>query len=452
MALELSKPKHFSVFNKQGGRLFGSLKKLVEEGRIYQHQAKAVQAIKKDLFENQCQPQAGNADYSKVSLVVLPTGTGKTGVGVLAAYACSAERVLVVTPSMAISKQQLTQFMPVNDTNFNPLQNKPFLLERGVFTADRSQYDHWVPISKCVLKASELQSILEERCELVISNAHKFGDGSGRGVDIKEFPRNHFSLVIVDEAHHFPAKTWKNIVDHFQEGELILFLTATPFNKGDPILPSKKPCYELLHEDAVSQGIIRETCFFEVSDKDYESDYGQYTNDNGVILRVLHKVKDTLIEHDFQDTKCAHKAMILAKDKDYARNILELWEMHHNDFGICRTFIEDDGFSNVKKFMEQNDNRVLVVIYRLTEGFDCKAVSVAAILRNVHKRSRVYFSQFVGRAVRKLHRDDPVSATIISHKKFNQGENYDEFKSQKLAEDISVDTLGIAADIEQELD
>ena len=42
-----------------------------------------------------------------VSLVVLPTGAGKSGVAV---YACAAEKVLVITPSAAISKQLLTQF------------------------------------------------------------------------------------------------------------------------------------------------------------------------------------------------------------------------------------------------------------------------------------------------------------------------------------------------------
>ena len=66
-------------------------------------------------------------DYRNVSLVVLPTGTGKTGVGVMAAYVCKAKRVLIVTPSVAISKQQLTQFKVVGDSYLNPFSNQPFL-------------------------------------------------------------------------------------------------------------------------------------------------------------------------------------------------------------------------------------------------------------------------------------------------------------------------------------
>ena len=200
MALELKKPDLMSVFEHQGDTLFEGLDTLVRNGLIYKH------AIRRDLHT----PTEG--DYSNVSLVVLPTGSGKTGVGVMAAYICKARRVLVVTPSVAISKQQLTQFNVVGDSNFNPLNNKPFLYERAVFTSSQQDHDYVMPRSVCVLKKKELENALYNKYELVVTNAHKFGDGSGKGVDIRIFPRDYFSLVIVDEAHHFPAQTWKNIV------------------------------------------------------------------------------------------------------------------------------------------------------------------------------------------------------------------------------------------------
>jgi superfamily II DNA or RNA helicase len=454
MSLKLERPEDQSVFEKQGDALFAGLDTLSQHKKIYKHQAEAVRAVRNDLLHSGTQQD--NVDCGNVSLVVLPTGTGKTGVGVLAAYVCKAKRVLVVTPSEAISKQQLTQFKPVGDISLNPLQNKPFLCEREVFDFKGTpDYDHWVPRSKCILKASELKSAIGERYEIVVTNAHKFGDGSGKGADINTFPKNYFSLVIVDEAHHFPAKTWKNIVDHFQEGEMILFLTATPYNRGDYILPDKKPCYILSHEAAVAKGIIRKPQFIEATPDDLFDIKNDRTYDQTEcnIMSVLQKVRDTLNAHDHEDNY-VHKAMILAKDKQNARDICTLWNEHYNsdpNADSCVTFIQNDSKTNVNRFMTEDEIKILVVIYRLTEGFDYKQISVAAILRNVNKKSRVYFAQFVGRAVRKLHPSDPVKATVISHVVYNQRPNYDAFKNCELAEDIDEDpTLLDAEDIEQE--
>lgn len=478
MSLQLNQRGVKSVFELQGADVLDELQQLADAGKVYPHQSEAVQAIREAFTKNKRNPTSGQ--YTNVSLVVLPTGTGKTGVGVLAAYVCRAKRVLIVTPSEAISKQQLTQFKPEKDKSLNPLQNKPFLQQREIFNInedDAEQLELWVPRSKCVLKTSELRNIKEERYELVVTNAHKFGDGSSKGIDIKDIPRSYFSLVIVDEAHHFPAKTWKNIVDHFNEAVLILFLTATPLNRGEDILPGKKPCYELTHDNAVKRGIIRETRFIEVSGTEKIIEKENIEKDNiekdNRDLPVLRKIKETLDLHDRQDSNHYHKAMILATDIEHAKKIKKLWEgticdgndsmeasdsmetsdsMEGSDLmegsdsmeGGCNTFVQDDKRKNVDTFIERDRKRsVLVVIYRLTEGFDCKEVSVVGILRNVSERSRVYFAQFVGRAVRRLHKDDPVVATVISHEYHKQEENFKTFKECKLAQDNDKDSNDI---------
>ena len=52
------------------------------------------------------------------------------------------------------------------------------------------------------------------------------------------------------------------------------------------------------------------------------------------------------------------------------------------------------------------------------EGFDNPNVSVVGIARNV--QSSIIFAQFVGRAIRKIRANDPIKATIVSDKFFNQ--------------------------------
>ena len=448
MPLDFEEGGNPSAFERHSDTISKNLDKLVQEGCIYRHQADAVRAIKEEL--ESAAEESG--PFRNISLAVLPTGTGKTGVCVLAAYACRAHKVLVITPSETISKQQLTQFKRVDlqeeerESKINPLKTRPFFISRKIIDVNKKCID-WAPSSgMCVLKTAELLTAREDECELVVANAHKFGDGTGKGVNIGAFPRDHFSLVIVDEAHHYPAKTWKNIVEHFKTK--ILFLTATPKNKGKYILNTpdengteieKRPCFVLSKSEAVSQGIIRETKFKDIRDHpgiEFLSHEPREVRKEQ-IRQVLESVRETLKDHDKQDPEHRHKAMVLATGIEDAKAIEEMWNEQVNDgLGCCKTFVQNDKIDNVRNFEDPtSDVRVLVVIYRLTEGFDCKNVSVAAILRNVGEKAQIYFAQFVGRAVRKLHKDDPVVATVISHVQHHQRKNYDIFYNETLAED-----------------
>ena len=71
------------------------------------------------------------------------------------------------------------------------------------------------------------------------------------------------------------------------------------------------------------------------------------------------------------------------------------------------------------------------------EGYDNKRISVVGIVCNVARQSKVLFSQFVGRAVRKAHLQDPVTAVIISHPQYNQRVNFDQF--DKVTDEDNVD-------------
>lgn len=77
---------------------------------------------------------------------------------------------------------------------------------------------------------------------------------------------------------------------------------------------------------------------------------------------------------------------------------------------------------------KEGEVRVLVVVVgKLLEGFDQGNVSVVGIARKVAPTSKVLFSQFVGRAVRKLHPNDPVTATVVSHIQYQQRENFNNY-------------------------
>ncbi len=68
---------------------------------IYEHQKDALVAIK-EYFQQDVQ--------RKIAIVVLPTGSGKSGIASLAPYILYSRRVLIITPSIEITKQLFKDF------------------------------------------------------------------------------------------------------------------------------------------------------------------------------------------------------------------------------------------------------------------------------------------------------------------------------------------------------
>lgn len=230
-----------SVFNTQSHALLEFLKTPAATDHLYQHQIDAVLSAKQQL-QNPSQPN--------IALVVLPTGCGKTGVAVLAPYALNATRVLVVTPSVKISKQ-------IHEAFCGSKERECFLVERKIVGPEHKSTV--CPSGACIEHSVDIRQHMQDH--IMVVNAHKVGGKSS--VAIEEIPSANYDLVIVDEAHHYPAPTWKLLVDHFQRSNR-LFLTATPMHDGKPILPNSAPCYELSRGDAVDNGVIRDLKFYEV--------------------------------------------------------------------------------------------------------------------------------------------------------------------------------------------
>lgn len=248
---------HFQLpqppFVTQHDAIWDGLDQLVEGGQLYQHQVDAVRAVKADFNA----PNPDHGEFRDVSLVVLPTGTGKSGVAVLAAYCCNVVKVLVVTPSVVVANQVFADFQYQDGHD-----SVPFLERRDIFTYYQRRL--YMPYGALIKRTSEMMAAVVA-APLVVANAQKFGARSR--VDLAKIPPD-FPLVIVDEAHHYPAQTWLNIVTHFAKSK-ILFLTATPFHKDAAgrqkyILGPKRPCYQLEHAKAIDRGIIRPTQFVEV--------------------------------------------------------------------------------------------------------------------------------------------------------------------------------------------
>ena len=232
-----------SVFNIQSRKIADFVHGESANKYIYPHQIEALCATENHFSDN---------TKPNIALVVLPTGCGKTGVAVLAPYLLNASRVLVITPSLKISQQIHEEFCG----------ERMFLLQRGIIKVEHIL--RFRPSGNYITHSSNIIENLSD--PLMVVNAHKIG-GRSR-VKIADIPNDYYDLVIVDEAHHYPADTWRYLVDHFSNSRR-LFLTATPYHRGAYILPDNPPCFSLSRQDAEARGIIRPVEFFEATEQSH---------------------------------------------------------------------------------------------------------------------------------------------------------------------------------------
>lgn len=406
---------------------------LTRKTHLYRHQVEAVRAIRNHFLTK------------RTALLVLPTGTGKTGVAVLAPYICNTARVLVITPSPGISVQISENFSgPADEKNAIADKSKSFLRRSGVLPAEMEFAA--IPARASVRKgpkgAIDLAELNTSERPLMILNAHRVGTNTR--VKIENIP-DQYDLVIVDEAHHYPADTWKLLIDRFQNANR-LFLTATPYRSGDrPILvdPAARTeaeklsftyqnsliAYQMSEEQAVVAGIIRRPCFRELQGDDtYKKERNQKLRNDIAIKAVIAHMKSTMEQHDKQLPSVRHQGMILSQITNPKKNninaasrIVELYNegLPATSRERCVMYVSDTQETVLKQF-QAGEFRTIVVVGRLGEGFDHSPISTVGIIRNL--RSRILFRQFMGRAVRRSPgtERDPVDAVVVSHERYGQ--------------------------------
>ncbi|WP_156456233.1 DEAD/DEAH box helicase family protein, partial [Microbacterium sp. Leaf351] len=141
-------------------------------------------------------------------LVSIPTGSGKTAIATALPYLARAKRTLVVVPSKELRSQLSAAFRSQQDLlnvgALNRASPGPIVEE---VTGRRIDWARLQQIDVVVALPNSISPEHMEEAELPDPEL--------------------FDLLIIDEAHHAPAKTWRAILDHFPSARAVL-LTATP--------------------------------------------------------------------------------------------------------------------------------------------------------------------------------------------------------------------------------
>lgn len=381
-------------------------------------------------------------DNPDIAVVSMPTGSGKTGIlcclpfslGAIGLPPPDGDNVPIGEPRYRFDKPVLV-LAPGNEIASQLQQQMhldPFLVRRGI-THDQSA------VLPNVFRINKTTDIPQERLlrtqHIVLANAQKF-----RGEWEDALPNDMFELVIVDEAHHYPAQTWYRIIEKFRRHAQVVFFTATPYRMDGRFTVEGRFAYHLPLQQAVQSRIIRQT---EPDFLERQPNDGNENNEAGIYQQVLTRIneKQELKNRDNPfPNKVPHMAMAITKNTTEAERVVDLW---NQNYGRDTAFsyhsrlppaVREERMRRIKR----NQVKLVVVVSMLQEGFDHPPISIAAILTNIGSVPK--FVQFIGRAQR-IYRSqdrpeaDGICADIITHKFFNkQEEHYQKFIREEFIE------------------
>ncbi|TJX68950.1 DEAD/DEAH box helicase [Soehngenia saccharolytica] len=339
---------------------------------------------------------------AKAAIVVMPTGSGKTTVLMMTPYVLESNKVLVITPSKLVRSQVSEEFSTLK-----------ILIKVNVFS-DR--------INKP--RVFEMKSLYKEDHDNQIENSDVIVATPQVGLSLSraENIRNKFDLVLIDEAHHVPAKTWTEILENVNEAKHVLF-TATPFRmdnkriRGDFV-------YNYPLSQAYKDGIFGEIQYIPISNaqnKDY----------------LIAKKAESIFLLD-REKGYEHFLMVRASSKDRAKKLQGLY----NSETILNLQRIDSSMSSktVHKIIDQLRSKELdgiICVDMLGEGFDFPNLKIAAI-HDPHK-SLANTLQFIGRFARTNADNIDVAKFIAMNDEELVIENKALYKSDAIWQEIIID-------------
>ena len=287
------------------------------------------------------------------------------------------------------------------------LKGNTFLVKQGIIQSSDIVRLHYR--ARCIEKSSEIAPDAMKLSHIHIVNAQKGHKKSSTGelLTWTDLEPDLFSVVIVDEAHHLPAKQWGDIISRFKDFAKVIFLTATPFRSDKKNitedLPNTGLAYHLPRREAVEKRIIRPVNPMGLDPHTRYDASKQVTKAFEILPIIKWRLKQKNDDQKLPGNK-QHMAILVASSIEYAKQISEEWNKQYSPLNAqC---IHSDMTDQEKKAVKQNlrDGKItlLVIVQMLLEGFDHPPISVAAIATKIV--SPVKFTQFIGRAQRILSR------------------------------------------------
>ncbi|AXX31743.1 DEAD/DEAH box helicase family protein [Actinosynnema pretiosum subsp. pretiosum] len=302
------------------------------------------------------------------AVVVMPTGTGKTETMLAVMLAERPERLLVLVPTTTLRDQVAGKFETLG------VLQRAGIAESTALRPCVARLEHGIKTQADAVELLRLSNV-------VVATPHVLQacEEDARGLLLAGF-----SHLVVDEAHHAMAPTWKQVVDEFSDRKVLLF-TATPFREDGRGLPGRT-IYRFPLREAQKDGYFTEIDYRAVA----------------CVEDVDTRLADLAITRLREDLAAGHEHVLMARAKSIPRaeELLALYEARASDLGpvVLHQNVKAADRAAAHRALERGECRVVVCVDMLGEGYDLPALKVAA-LHDVRK-SLSPMIQLIGRFTR----------------------------------------------------
>ena len=361
------------------------------------------------------------------AVIQLPVGCGKSGLASILPFGIAKGRVLIIAPNLTI-KDELQKTLDITN------RQKCFWRRMQVLADADMVAGPYV----CTLESGNMSVC--EQSHIIVTNIHQLATNADKWLN--QFPKNFFDLIIVDEAHHGAASSWKLVFSTFPDAKVIN-LTATPFRSDRQELEGEL-IFRYPFKSASIKGYIKKlkatyvaptelTFTVKGSERTFSLDEVLAMKEEewfsrGVALSdpcnvsIVNNSLEKIEQLRLSGTK--HQIIAVACSINHGQRIRSLYEERGYRAEIIHSKLDADKQDDIIRDLKNGTLDCIVQVQMLGEGFDHPKLSVAAIFRPF--RSLSPYIQFVGRILRVVVQNDPTHPDNYGHIVTHVGMNLDE--------------------------
>src|SRR5690554_6476396 len=301
----------------------------------------------------------------KRGLVVMATGLGKTWLAAFDAKQMHSQRLLFVAHREEILLQAQATFIRMNPN-----------AHTGLYNGQKQEQADWLFAS--------IQTL-------------------GRAEHLRQFAKDHFDYIVVDEFHHATAPSYRKLLDYFQP-KFLLGLTATP-DRTDQASILALCDDNLVFERGLRDAIVDK----HLAPFHYQGVYDEHINYEEIPWRNG-RFDPTALENAFSSMSRAKHAYQKWRELSQTRTLAFCISTRHAEFmadyfrkqGVKAEAVYAGSKMPRNKALSDLQAGRLEVIFSVdlfNEGTDMPAIDTLLMLRATE--SRIVFLQQLGRGLRK---------------------------------------------------
>jgi len=372
---------------------------LVEDERLREAQLGACSAL-----------VAHASSSDEPAQIVMPTGVGKSLVLTAAPFLLRAEKAMVVAPARLVRDQlgagfrDLDQLKAAGLIPENTKTPKVVIARRLATEAD---WEKW------------------QEADVVVGTVNVLSAGYP---GVTRVPRDMFDLILFDEAHHLPARTWTSLLQSVDARAVLL--TATPFRRDRKRLPGEI-AFDYPLARAIDRGAYSPVRFLPVepeggSDKD---------------LALAQVARERILSDEHREANS--KLLVRADRVDDAERLVDLYSSLGIRLGLIEGSTSAYAADKTLQAVKDGELQGFACVGALIEGFDFPTLKVAAY--HVPHKSLPPTLQFIGR----LSRVTSIQGELIADPRDISRDTADLYRSGQEWEELLPQMVDSAVDEEK---